>query len=261
MINRRNLLKAVVPLIATPAIIKPSFAQILQFSGAPSDDTPAAYPFPVSMTDPRFIGMTELNETLNCVASTTYTKLSWIEHDTSAWSALMNNDITCNTWRMKTREGLRFRGNTEVNVNFLMLETYGVDPDHADGFQWEGGDNSVSFTNSHFRTTSGGFTSGFIADNSTGIISFENCLLSCQAGGNNGFVFYADQGFGTVKVSMKDCFIQETGWAGDAIFINRNDGTTFPCEVILWDNVRYCDWDQSTGTLTPGSLVPQPSGT
>lgn len=261
MINRRELLKAAGLFVAaSPAIIRPSKAQVLQFSGAASQNQ-NTYPFPVSMSDPRFIGMTERNSTLNCSANTTYSNQSWLDHNTTSWSALMNNNVTCNNWRMRTREGQRFRGYSNVNTNFFMLEVYGVELDHSDGFQWEGGNNTASFINTHFRAYSGSFTTGFIADESTGFISFENCLISCAPGANNGMVFYSTFGFSKVQISMKNVWIQQTGWGGSPFYINQDGSGAIPCDVVLWDNVNYCSWDHDTGTLTPGSPMPQPPNT
>lgn len=220
--------------------------------------------WPVGMSDPMFTGMTErsANNTLNLTDGQTLTKYSWVNDTTSDWSVLMANNNTFNTCRMQTREGPRFRGVSNAVFNYLYLESFGVDPeDHADGFQWESGENDATFNHCHFRTADQGFTCGFVADGSTGVLTFEDCIWTCAPGGGNGLVAYADQGWGTVKISMKNCYIQETGWGAESIYINRNDGTTFPCEVLLWENVRWCSWDHATGTLTPGGLIPQPAGT
>lgn len=220
--------------------------------------------YPKSFSDPMFTGMSEQPSSviLNLTNGQTLNKYSWTNDTTPDWSVKMANNNTLNTCRIQTREGPRFAGATNAVFNYLYLESFGTDPeDHADGFQWEGGNNSATFTHCHFRTENQGFTCGFAADGSTGSISFEDCIWTCAPGGGNGLVMYADAGAGTIQVSMKNCYIQETGWGNQNIFINRNDGTTFPCGVTLWDNVRYCDWDHATGTLTPGALVPQPSGT
>lgn len=216
--------------------------------------------YPKSMSDPMFTGMTELNATLEAVAGNTYNNRSWLEHSTESWSVLMEDNVTFNTTRMRTREGFRYRGYANTAINYLMLEVYGIGEDHSDGVQWEGGDNHAVFNHCHFRVTSGGFTGLFAADGSTGTFSFEDCIWTCDGGGN-GFVFYADAGFGTIKVSMKNCFIQQSGWGSSDFIINRTTGGTNACEVLLWENVRYCTWDHATGTLTPGSLIPQPANT
>lgn len=230
----------------------------------PGGEAPLTGLYPKSFSDPMYTGMNERTSgvTLNLTDGQTLTKESWTNDTTPDWSVLMANNNTFNTCRMQTREGPRFRGASGAVFNYLYLESFGIDPeDHADGFQWEGGENHAVFNHCHFRTANQGFTCGFAADGSTGTISFEDCIWTCAPGGGNGLVMYADAGWGTIKVSMKNCYIQETGYADSNFFINRNDGTTFPCEVLLWDNVRYCSWDHATGTLTPGDLVPQPTGT
>lgn len=220
--------------------------------------------YPKSFSDPMFTGMSEqtANVTLNLTDGQTLTKYSWINDTTADWSILMANNNTLNTCRIQTREGPRFRGVDNAVFNYVYLESFGIDPeDHADGFQWEGGENHATFTHCHFRTEDQGFTCGFAADGSTGTISFEDCIWTCAPGGGNGLVMYADGGAGTIKVSMKNCYFQETGWGTGPFNINRTDGGTFPTEVLLWDNVRWCSWDHATGTLTPGDLIPQPTGT
>lgn len=220
--------------------------------------------YPKSMTDPMFTGMTELNDTLECVAGTTYTKRSWLEHNTGSWSALMASNVTFNTVRMKTREGPRFRGYSNIVFDKFMLEVYGVGADHADGNQWEGGaNNNVVYRHCHIRVTPGAYTGFFVADSATGQVTFEDCLFSCAAGGGTGIIIYADAGFGTVKLSMKDCMIQQNGWGTSSgpMLINKTVGGTNAADVILWDNVRFCNWDHATGTLTPLGLMPQPANT
>lgn len=220
--------------------------------------------FPASLNDPMFTGMTERSSgsTLNAVAGTTYNNLSWLNDQTDSWTILCANNITFNKLRIRTREGPRFRGYTNVVFNNFYLEVFGLTGDHADGHQWEGGANSATWNGCHIRCTSGAFTGCFVADGSTGTLTFVDCLFSCAPGGGTGLIIYADNGFGSVKLSMKNCYFQQTGWgtASGPFLINRAD-TTSPAQVILWDNVRYCNWDHTNGILTPGNLIPQPSGT
>jgi hypothetical protein len=220
--------------------------------------------FPDGMTDARYTGMTELDSTLNLVAGTTYDKRSWLEHSTTSWSALMASNTTCNDWRMRTREGLRYRGFSNTAFNWLYLEIFGAGPeDHADGMQWENDDNGtngVTFKNCHFRGTSGGFTCVFVSDGSTGSLVFEDCLFSNDGTDtHSGIIIHADQGFGTVTLSLKNCYFQETGWSVGEMQLDAVG--TNPADVVLWDNVRYCSWNHTTKVLTPGALISQPANT
>lgn len=226
----------------------------------------SALPFPKSLNDPMYTGMTEhaSGNMLVSAGNATYNNHSWLNDQTTSWSVLIGgNNTTFNKFRLRTREGLRFRGYTGIVFNYLYLEVFGLDPtDHADGMQWEGGPNSVTFRNCHFRCTPGAYTGLFAADGSTGPLIFENCLWTCAPGGGTGLILYADQGQGTIQASFKDCYVQQSGWgtASGPFNINRT-GTTYPARVTLWDNVRYCNWDHTSGTLTPGNLMPQPTNT
>ena len=160
--------------------------------------------YPKSMNDPMFTNMTERTSgsLLSLTNGQTLSNQSWLNDTTPNWSVSMASNTTCNIWRMKTREGPRFTGQTNTAFNYLYLESFGIDPsDHADGYQWEGGNNSVTFKHCHFRTGNGGFTCGFAADGSTGTLYFEDCIWTCAPGGGNGLVLYADAGWGTASSS------------------------------------------------------------
>jgi hypothetical protein len=218
--------------------------------------------FPDGMNDARYTGMTEMpDETFECVASTTYNKYSWQDYSGAYWNPLMETNVTANDWRMHTREGPRFRGYTNVLFNWMYLELYGEAGDHADGTQWEGGYNTVTFKNCHFRGLTGSHTLMWCADGATGAYVFEDCIFTTDSTEcHSALKLYADAGFGTVTLSMKNCYVQETGWTVDQFEINRT-GDTYPADVVLWDNVRNCTWNHTTKTFTSGSLITQPSGT
>ena len=243
-------------------LLVPLVSGVISASGNIASASGAGLAFPDGMNDARYTGMTELSSTLNCVAGTTYNKRSWLEHSTESWSALMASNVTCNDWRMRTREGPRYRGYTNTLFTWSYIEIYGIGADHSDGSQWEGGNNSATFQNCHFRGTAGGYTCFLVADGATGLLTFEDCLFSNDGGStHSGIIIYADAGFGTVQLSMKNCYFQQTGWSAAPLQIEGVSGVTAAADVILWDNVRYCSWNHTTKVLTPGSLITQPSGT
>jgi hypothetical protein len=223
--------------------------------------------FPDGMNDSRYTSMTEVSSETFFDASTTYSKYSWLDHsnhtDQQASMRFYGNNTTLNDFRCKTREGVRINGHTGININWLYLEIYGLgEADHSDGVQWEGGANSNTYKNCHFRGTSGGYTCMFVADGATGTLTLEDCLFTNDGTDtHSGIIIYADAGFGTVQLSLKNCYFQETGWSSGAIDIQGVPGVTDAADVILWDNVRYCSWNHSTKVLTPGDLISQPSGT
>ena len=236
-------------------------AQSTSSTGSMTAPSAGGLLYPAGMNDPIFTGMTERTGTLDLVAGTTYTKLSWLDDNTDTWTCLMANNTTCNTWRMRTREGPRYRGAINTAFNWLYLELYGIAGDHADGSQWEGGTNAVVYKNCHFRGLDGAHTLQWCADGARGSYVFEDCLFTNDGGScQSALKLFADAGFGTVTLSMKNCYVQQTGWSVDQFQINNTSGTS-AVDVILWDNVRNCSWNHTTGVLTPGSLIAQPSGT
>lgn len=258
----------------------------------PRVQSSSALAIPKSMTDPMFTSMVEQNSRLNAVSGTTYNNYSWLDDTTNInQSVIAANNTTWNKVRMRTCEGWRFGGATNVVINQMYMEITDTRPDaHADGIQWyhdgtappgpgsypniSRAINGLTIRNSHIRGLDGCYTLALIADWSCGTITFENCLFTSNKTGCQGFVFNPQTSTlpDTITVSVKDCYVEANAWGNGSGVLNGNDcfkiNTTsqaawyiHPCTVSLWQNVNYCTWNHSTGVLTPGSAFPQPSGT
>jgi len=230
-------------------------------SGLPaSNDDVLAGP-PLSFTDPRFVGMTELTSQFLLNDGLTATKQSVTMRGTGEPQGRaafqMGNGTTLTLSRCFAREGIR-TGGTGIVVDTCWIECDGFvdEDDHADCCQlFPAAVGLIDCRNTTFRAHPGGdlgpnshgSVGYFWADNFQGTARFNNCVFW---GGEFGCRIHADTG--TTHLDFKDVFFVGP-FTNDATLISETGGTLV---VDRWDNVRNATI--VGGVLVPGTLIPAP---
>jgi hypothetical protein len=274
-ITRRKLLKASVPLLATPAIIRPSAAQNIQFSGKPSPTSPGAT-IPLSKSDARFTS-NKIGSTAGFFQTGTLANQNWDESPTYpggdscwTWNGTGSQVFGISKCIIDCREGPRVspaKGAT-FNIDQCFINVVGKTSDHADCLQAfnapVGANGNVHVTNTCFRSYTDAdalsiFGAGFIgsdgvfwADFSQGSITFDNCLFWS---GYWGVEIFADNGT-TTDCSFNNCYFVGP-FQNDYLFLTPAAGSTGVVNITNWTNVF--DSTIVDGSIVPGSAIPNPA--
>lgn len=274
--NRRRFIQASAGLFAAaaPAVIRPSQAQILQFSGRPQESAGAT--IPLSFDDSRFFSNTAGIANQSVTSGGSQSNKTWNENPTYGngesafeWGSATGtyNLSLCNfDWR----ECIRIAGgsNAIFNIDQIFANTIGFGLDHADGVQGysgAGGDSvNVTMTNSCLRSYSDaeaisvygpsaiGSGGWFWADGMRGTITLNNVVIW---GGQRGMAIYADTG--TTTIDFQNLYFVPSppgsGWDGYDYDIRATGGTL---TVARWSNVRAATI--VGGVIVPGALLPSP---
>lgn len=254
MNNRRKFLKSAVSLaIAAPYIIKPSKAQILQFSGASQSIPPPQNTIPMSFNDPMFTGMEELTSMVTLSNGQNLTRKSFVHMNASPASILSlgNNEVTyC---RADSNECVRVTGN--LSISHCYLEATGEGEAHADTIQiYSPGerDATVTIENTQIVAHNVAATAGmFVADNWGGNLIYEDVIFN---GGPFGCRLQAGFDAGaSLQTWFKNVYFVGPFGFQPFSFEEYGAGTI---TINQWDNVRHATIVDNV--LIPGAIIPQP---
>ena len=252
--NRRKLLKTAATglfVAAAPAIIRPSDAQILQFSGRPTPSTPSG--IPLAWNAPQFSGNTPSSPvTLTSGQTLSNRSFTGSAAPGQSSSIIMNNNTSIINCNVDSDECVRIKDGN-YTIQDCYLEATGIPGDHADTIQCYNGGPArfiINITRSCVVAHNDDATAGlFAADDCTGDMFITDVVFW---GGPFGMKINADVGGDTRLWLNRVYFVGPFGTA-PYTFLDYMGGQVL---VQQWDDVYNATI--VGGVLIPGSPLAPP---